>query len=196
MTPMARPVLHTSRFILRPFTEDDIPEVARLAGDRRIAEFTVNVPHPYSEDDARTWIGTHADGFEKGTLVNFAITDREAGALIGSVGLVVNRAHRRAELGYWVAVAHWNRGVATEAALAVLRYAFEELDLIRVEAMHLSDNVASGRVMEKIGMVREGVRRKHWKRRFAEGYDDIEFRGILADEFNSSPDPDPRPSAS
>ena len=77
------------------------------------------------------------------------------------MGLGISRAHGKGELGYWIAKDDWNRGYATEAARAVVRYAFDELGLRRVHAGHLVRNPASGRVMEKIGMRREGVWRQH-----------------------------------
>lgn len=172
-------MLKTTRLALRPFTEEDAPEVARLAGDRRVAEGTANIPHPYTEDDARAWIGTHAEGLTRGTLVNCAVTGRKDGTLYGAVGIVVNPAQKHAELGYWLGVPYWNRGYTTEAAAALVRHAFEEMGLLRVYAMYRTGNPASGRVMEKLGMAREGVMREHWKRRFDEGYDDLAFYGLL-----------------
>jgi RimJ/RimL family protein N-acetyltransferase len=62
-----------------------------------------------------------------------------------------------AELGYWIGVAHWNRGYCTEAAKAVLEYGFNSLRYHKISARHFVDNLSSGRVMEKVGMRREGL---------------------------------------
>ena len=183
---MTQPVLHTDRLTLRPFTLEDVPEVARLVGDQRVAEYTANIAHPYSEDDARSWIETHEERFEKGELVNAAITDRADGTLVGAVGIGLHPPHARGELGYWIGVPFWNRGYASEAARELVRYAFDAHDLNRVYAMHLAHNPASGRVLEKIGMKREGTLREHWKLRFEKGYSDIEYYGVLRGEFLSS----------
>jgi len=180
---MEQPVLETSRLLLRPFTLADAPEVARLAGDPLIADTTANLPHPYEEKHAREWIATHAERFAEGTLANYAVTDREDGTLYGTVGIVVDPDHDRGELGYWTGVPYWGRGYATEASRALLAYVFSERGLNRVLARHLTRNPASGRVMEKLGMRREGVMREQVRSKRGDGYDDIAIWGILAREF-------------
>ena len=104
--------------------------------------------------------------------------------LVGAVGLELQRDHDRAELGYWIGVPHRNRGYATEAARAVLGYAFETLGLHRVFAFHYSKNAASGRVLQKIGMTHEGRRRAH-PLKWGE-YLDNEVYGILRDEWRKT----------
>jgi ribosomal-protein-alanine N-acetyltransferase len=97
------------------------------------------------------------------------------------MGLVIHRSHDSGELGYWIGKPYWGRGYATEAAAAVLDFAFGPLALHRVEATHFTRNPASGRVMEKLGMRLEGVFRdahRKWGR-----YEDIAQRAILADEW-------------
>src|SRR5439155_2610391 len=118
---------------------------------------TLMIPHPYPDGAAEVWINKQRTADE----INFVITLRESGELAGAMGLIVNRDHARAEIGYWIAVPYWNRGYATEAGRAVVRYAFDELKLNRVFAEHFTRNAASGRVMQKIGMRREGTLRRH-----------------------------------
>jgi ribosomal-protein-alanine N-acetyltransferase len=175
------PTFTTERLILRPFALDDVPEVTRLVSDRRIADTTLNIPHPYDEGIAAAWIGTHAEVAERGDGLTLAVTDRDAGNVVGAVGLGISQAHRRAELGYWIAVAQWGRGFATEASRAVLDHAFTALDLARVVAHCLTRNEGSWRVMEKLGMQREGRLRAHvvkWDVR-----EDIWLYGILREEW-------------
>jgi RimJ/RimL family protein N-acetyltransferase len=155
--------------------------VNRLAGDRRIADTTLNIPHPYDESMALAWIGTHEEAAERGESVTLAITEK-GGSLVGAVALTINRAHQRAELGYWIAVPRWGRGYATEAASALVDYAFGTLGLRRVVAHCLTRNVPSSRVMEKIGMQREGMLRQHMiKWDVAE---DVALYAILRDEWS------------
>lgn len=189
---MSQPILRTERLVLRPFTLEDVPEVARLAGEREIAATTLNIPHPYTEDDAKSWIGTHATEFAAGTKANFAVTSKD-GRLLGAVGIVIAPKERRAELGYWTGRPFWNRGYATEASRAVLGYAFDDLALHRVHSRHLMGNPASGRVMEKLGMRREGVQREHSFRRGMP--EDMVLWGILRPE-HENPGSDPRFSCS
>lgn len=177
----APPTLRTARLVLRPFAIGDAADVQRLAGDPRVAATTLNIPHPYEDGMAETWIAGHAPGWEAGREVVFAIT--LDGALAGAVGLVIERAHRRAELGYWIGVPFWNRGLATEAARAVLDWAFESLALHKVLARHVPANPASGRVMEKLGMAREGLQRQHvWKR---DRFEDLVEYAILRPEWEA-----------
>src|SRR2546426_411287 len=165
--PQQQPVLRTSRLILRPFRPEDAPTVERLAGERAIADTTLNIPHPYPEGKASVWIATHALSWATGTLASFAITDGVAGTLLGAVGLKIVPEHNRGELGYWVAVSAWKQGYATEASAELLHLGFAVLGLHRIEAYHLTRNPASGRVLQKLGMRMEGIHRhavRKWDR--------------------------------
>lgn len=155
------PTLTTGRLVLRPYTLADASEVQRLAGAREIAATTLQMPHPYPDGLAESWIGTHAEAWEARRTLTLAVTLREAGTLIGTVGLALVMEDRRAEMGYWIGVPWWNRGYATEAARAVLDFGFGTLGLHRIMARHLARNPSSGRVMEKLGMTKEGVLRHH-----------------------------------
>lgn len=176
-----RPTIQTDRLVLRPFTLADAPDVQRLAGDRDIAWATLTIPHPYEDGMAEQWINTHQERFERGELVNFAITLHSDRSLLGSIGLSINQQYESAELGYWVGKPYWNQGYCTEAAKAVVQYAFAELGLNRVRASHLKRNPASGRVMQKIGMVYEGCRRQDVLKWGV--FEDLELYGILKSDY-------------
>jgi len=154
------PNLTTARLILRPFTLEDAPSVAALAGDRLVAETTQNIPHPYAHEDALAWIGCQSDRFEEGVEVVFAVERRQDNVLLGAIGLVLKPEHGAGELGYWIGVPFWGNGYCTEAANAVLEYGFQEMALHRIMARHFAKNPASGRVMQKIGMSFEGCLRQ------------------------------------
>jgi [ribosomal protein S5]-alanine N-acetyltransferase len=175
-----RPRLETERLVLRPFDLNDAPRVQLLAGDRAVAATTKNIPHPYEDGLAEQWIGAHQEHFERGQLVTFAIVLRDGSELIGAIGLTLNLAQERAELGYWIGKPYWGCGYCTEAGHAVLRYAFDTLCLHRVHAHHLSHNPASGRVMQKLGMRHEGRLRQHIKK--WDEFLDVEAYGILRSE--------------
>ena len=178
-----RPTLETERLVLRPFDLSDAPDVQRLAGAKEIASTTLNIPHPYEDGVAELWLSTHQGHFERSEMVNFAITLRESGTLIGAVGLGLNQRHERAELGYWIGVPYWNHGYCTEAARAVVAYGFEVLGLHRICASHFDRNPTSGRVMQKIGMTREGCLRHHVKK--WDAFEDLVYYGILREEYES-----------
>jgi len=161
MTDAPMPVLRTTRLVLRPFRLDDAPEVQRLAGERDIAASTLTVPHPYPDGAAEEWIATHAAAWAEDRLLTLAVTTPADDTLVGAVGLQLAMADRRAELGYWIGIPWWNLGYATEASRAVIGFGFTSLGLHRIMARHMARNPASGRVMQKLGMQREGVLRQH-----------------------------------
>ncbi|HEY1859612.1 MAG TPA: GNAT family N-acetyltransferase [Gemmataceae bacterium] len=153
-----QPVLSTARVLLRPFRLEDAPEVQRLACDREIAATTLRIPHPYPDGAAAEWIAGLASRYEKGESVAFAITRASDGVMLGAIGLDITREHDRAELGYWIGRPYWGNGYCTEAARAVVAYAFDGIGLNRITAAHFAHNVASGRVMQNVGMTYEGHR--------------------------------------
>jgi RimJ/RimL family protein N-acetyltransferase len=176
-----RPTLTTARLVLRPFVPEDAPEVRRLAGAAEVAATTLVIPHPYPEGAAETWIGGHAEAFDRRRQVDLAITLRDGGALVGAIGLVPDSRLETAELGYWIAVGHWGRGYATEAVCAVIPYGFATLGLHRIQAQHFLGNPASGRVMEKAGMRYEGIRRGAVRK--GDRFEDVAVFAALADDL-------------
>jgi ribosomal-protein-alanine N-acetyltransferase len=181
VAPLPQPTLQTERLRLRPFALPDAPAVKLLAGARDLAATTLNVPHPYEDGMAEAWIQRHAPAYEADEVATFAITLNTSGALVGAIGLTINRLHARAELGYWVGVRFWNQGYATEAAREVLRFGFEDLELNRIFAQHMVRNPASGRVMQKCGMRHEGRLKQHSKKWGT--FEDVDLYGVLAEEW-------------
>ena len=175
---MPRPTLTTERLILRPFALSDAPAVQRLASDREIARNTLLIPHPYPEGAAEEWILGHDDQSNNHI---FAIAPRDGGDVMGAIGLHVETYHRRAEIGYWLGVPYWGQGFVAEAAKAVVGYAFDELGMNRIFAFHFTRNPASGRVLQKIGMHREGTMRQHlvkWGEHV-----DVDYYGIVREDW-------------
>jgi RimJ/RimL family protein N-acetyltransferase len=173
-----RTTLTTHRLILRPFDLSDAPDVKRLAGHWAVADTTANIPHPYEDGVAEAWIGSHAEQFEQGTAIVFAITLKATGELIGAISLFsIRAAFGRGEMGYWIGVPYWSQGYCTEAAQALIRYAFDHLGMNRVFAEHMVRNPGSGRVMQKAGMTYEGTLRQHVKK--WDRYEDLAVYGIL-----------------
>lgn len=173
------PTLATERLVLRPFELADGPMVRTLAGAPEVALTTQNIPHPYLDGMAETWISSHLPAWEARDFLTLAVSVDGEG-LVGAVSLHLSLPHRRGELGYWVGLPYWNRGYATEAAAAVMEFGFDELDLNRVQARHMTRNPASGRVMQKLGMKPEGV---HRQLVFVRGsFEDIAVYGLLVSE--------------
>lgn len=176
-----RPTIETGRLILRPFAAADAEAITAIVSEREIAANTLSIPHPYERSMAEKWLATHEDAFARGESIVFALTERESGKLVGCVGLTIERDHRRAEIGYWMARNVWGRGYGTEGAAAVMRYAFEQLGLHRIYAHHLTRNPASGKIMRKLGMRHEGTLRGHVLKWGV--HEDLELYGLLRDDF-------------
>ncbi len=114
------PALKTERLVLRALCQRDVPVIVQLAGDRRVAENTARIPHPYSADEAEQFV---AQANRQNGSATFAIA--LDGVPIGACGIDVRQDG--AELGYWLGVPYWGCGYATEAVRAVIDYAFSEL---------------------------------------------------------------------
>ncbi len=176
-----RPTLYSRRLVLRPLTVTDAHAIHALVSAYEVALNTLSIPHPYPEGAAESWIGTHQPDFEAGREITWGITAREDGRVMGVISLRPVMAHRHGDMGYWLGVPYWNQGYMTEAARTVLDYAFGQMGLDRVYATHFARNPASGRVMQKIGMKREGCLRQHVLR--WEVPQDLIYYGILRDEW-------------
>ncbi len=144
-------VLETERLLLRRPTLADVKAIARLANDRRIAENTRRLPHPYAQDHAVEFVRTTA-AEDRGTA--FLIENNFTP--IGMVG-VDWRAPDAPELGYWLGVEHWGQGFGTEAARAVIDFTFEEFDTEHLLAGARVTNPSSRNILEKCGFQWSGV---------------------------------------
>ncbi|QWT84615.1 GNAT family N-acetyltransferase [Chryseobacterium sp. PCH239] len=156
------PVLQTERLILSQLEEKDIPFIVELLQHRIFSDLTSNIPYPYVENDARSWVKMSKEAFENNTGYTFAIRNKE-GQIIGAIGLH-DRDDDKAELGYWIGIPYWNKGYVTEAAKAIIDFGFNELKLNKIFATHFPHNPASGRIMEKAGMEQEAVLIKEMKK--------------------------------
>ena len=142
------PVLVTERLVLRPPHEDDIPELAELADNRRIAEMLGRMPHPYGEREARAHVESARQ--RGGAGCTYAVALAESGAFIGCAGL--HGGQQGLELGYWIGQPYWGRGYATEAAHALVDLAFRATAIQRLHASCRVVNPASRRVIHKCGL--------------------------------------------
>jgi RimJ/RimL family protein N-acetyltransferase len=171
------PTVVTPRLLLRAFSLADAQEVQRLAGDKRIADTTVTIPHPYSLELARQWIGTHAQLATDAKALTFAMTSISTGGMVGAISLLNPRKlDSRTDLGYWVGVEHWRRGYCTEAMQALITCTHQVLGLTRFTAQCMASNVASSRVMQKCGLVHEGTLKRHLLKNGI--YQDIDIYGL------------------
>jgi len=144
--------------VLRPFRATDVDSLASVANDRDIwLNLRDRFPHPYRRAHAEAFIA-HCESQEAPTNLAICVDDRA----VGSIGVVPGTDIERvnAEIGYWIGKPYWGRGIATDALRAMTRHAIDQYGLTRVFAIPFVDNVASIRVLEKAGFVREGLMRR------------------------------------
>lgn len=157
---LATPSLHTARLRLRPFTDADADALFALHSNTHVMRYWDSAPWN-ERDRADRFIAMCGGMADEGTGARVAIDRASDGVFVGWCVLTDwDPDFRSASLGYCLADAMWGHGYATEAAHALLRWAFDTLDLNRVQAETDTRNVASARVLEKIGFVREGTLRE------------------------------------
>ncbi|MGY3911111.1 GNAT family N-acetyltransferase [Aeromonas piscicola] len=146
----------SSALVLRPLLADDEAEVVRYCGDEALSRYTLNIPHPYPPEGARDWLVGSWRKAALGLGWSWAMTlpqGDEVAPLVGVISL-----HWNGELAWWVGVPWQNQGLATRAAQRVKSFAFDTLQLPALTARHMPGNLASGRVMAKLGMHYRGLR--------------------------------------
>jgi RimJ/RimL family protein N-acetyltransferase len=149
----------TPRLILRPAWPEDAPRLAAALNDPAIARSLAKLPSPYSERDARAWIGEPGDDPRLPRLLAFMRT-RGAPRLVGGCD-ITRKPDGGLELGYWIDRRHWGLGFATEATRAVIAIA-RAAGLGALRAVHFSDAPASGRVLRKLGFKATGRVEPRW----------------------------------
>jgi RimJ/RimL family protein N-acetyltransferase len=139
---------------LRPWRPDDAPAVLAACQDPLIARF-IPIPQPYTEADAQTFVQIRRRDWQTEDERSFAIVDAATGELIGSIGPFGHRA----TFGYWLVPQARGRGDATRALRLITDWTIATTEVIRLDLFTDIENDASGRVAERVGFEREGVRR-------------------------------------
>jgi len=170
----------TDRLILRPFELSDAEEVSRLCNNYNVCKGTLSLPYPYPVESALGWIPTHKENFDNDIAYEFAVTDKETGTLYGCISIMNKKGQNNGEAGYWFGEEFWGRGYATEALACIIEFAFNYKGFHRVYARHFESNPASGRVMEKVGMLKEGRHIDHVFK--ADKYENVISYGIVKED--------------
>jgi [ribosomal protein S5]-alanine N-acetyltransferase len=153
--------LQGERIIIRRLRMSDAEDLYRHLKSRDVSRWLMTVPYPYSKDEAVKFIRKSMVQWRQQTSYHFAILLKENGGLIGGCAFrLVDFEHECVGIGYWLGKKYWHQGYATETAKLLLHLGFDVLGLYRVYAGHIEPNAASGRVLEKCGMTREGVWRE------------------------------------
>ena len=162
MTKLELPHIKTERLIMSSPHVSDLEKIRSILNAKEdYSKNTVNIPFPYTIENAKFWLNIAEVGLKNQNQFIFAIRLKKTNELIGGIDLGVNKQFHKAELGYWLNKKHWNNGFATEATKAIINFGFKELNLKRIFATHFEANLSSGRVMEKAGMKKEGILKCH-----------------------------------
>ncbi|MDE2822328.1 MAG: GNAT family N-acetyltransferase, partial [Chloroflexota bacterium] len=138
------------------------------------------LPYPYERVHAEQFVAESFLRDWKSTPAFAVVLDN---AVIGGINLSIHKRRQMAEMGYSIARKHWGNGYGTEAVRAVVDWAFETFCLAKIHAVAIVDNKRSWRVMERIGMTREGVLRSEVPGRDSDQRLDMAYYGILREEW-------------
>lgn len=159
--------IETERTILRKLTKEDATNFYSLNLDEDVLKYTGD--KPFENLQTATDFITNYDQYEKYGVGRLAIIDKKTLEFLGWCGLKFSEDKNEYDIGFRFYKKHWNKGYATESAIACLNYGFEKLNLKRIIGRAMKENVASIKVLEKIGL-------KYEK--------DIEFEGKEAVLYN------------
>jgi [ribosomal protein S5]-alanine N-acetyltransferase len=186
MLPADVAELQTERLVVRLARHSDLPALLDINGDEQI---TRHLPYDTWRDmaDAQAWFDRATARHQAGDGRQFVIALRDTGQVIGACLLFrYDQANGRAEIGYLLGRRWWGAGYAQEATAALIRYAFEELGLRRVEADIDPRNLDSARLLERLGFSPEGVLRQRWNVKGRTS--DAAIYGLLREEWTAQAD--------
>ena len=177
------PVLETERLTLRKITMADIDDIYEYGSDLQVSKY-VGWPTHESIQDTKEFVGHIVKEYESECIGFWGIELKENQKLIGTIDFVSwQPKHKTAEIGYVLSRDYWGRGFTSEAAKEVLRFGFDHMELVRIQARCFLENIGSQRVMEKVGMTFEGVIRKGLFMK--DKHQDLKLYSILAEEFKN-----------
>ena len=173
----------TKRLLLKPYQHEFAGVIYPVVSQVEIADTMVTIPHPYPKENLSKWIDSIQIGNKKGIALEFAIfLKKNPDKYIGTCGLVsISNNHKKAEIAYFIDKNEWGKGYATEAAASMISYGFEELGLERIYGHCMSRNLASRKVMEKIGFQFEGTLRHGVKK--GEVFEDLALLAMIRPDY-------------
>jgi RimJ/RimL family protein N-acetyltransferase len=149
--------IETARLRLRAWREDDLTPYARICADPEVMRY---LSGPMTREQSEQQVSEFVRHWQERGFGLWAVEEKSSGAFIGFIGLLYHEdwseGEHRTEVGWRLARPFWGRGLATEGAMASLRYGFEELGLDLIISIAVPENLASRRVMEKLGMTLRG----------------------------------------
>lgn len=177
------PTLETPRLILRRIAMSDAKDIFAYSCDEEVARHVLWSAQK-SIGEAKEYCRFMMRKYRNDEPSSWGIIEKKTGKLVGTIGFMdYSEDNASVEVGYSLAHWLWNSGYMTEALSCVIDYAFESMDINRIEAQHELTNPSSGRVMEKCGMRHEG----HLRERICcKGvFRDVEMWGILRRDWKN-----------
>jgi ribosomal-protein-alanine N-acetyltransferase len=177
------PTLETARLLLRKMNHDDAQDLFEYASDPEVAKYTTWSTHQ-SLQDSRDFLRSVMEQYEMQTVASWGIVHKGNSRFIGTCGFISwSPHHARGEVAYALSRKYWGQGLMTEAVRTVIAFGFCTMQLNRVQAICEVENVASARVMEKVGMTFEGKLREYMF--FKEHYRNLKMYSILRGEWDA-----------
>lgn len=178
------PIFETERLLLRKIAATDLDDMFRYASDPEVTKYVLWDTHQTLED-TRQFLDYALEAYRNEDVSPWGIECKENGKFIGTIDFVSwSERHRTAEIGYTIGRPYWGKGYMTEAARELLKFGFEHMDLLRIQARCFPENIGSERVMQKLGMTYEGTLRQAMNLRGTQM--DLKQYSILREEFFSN----------
>lgn len=175
--------INTERLILRRFRESDTQDMYdNWASDDKVTKYLTWPPHQDLEV-TKSILADWIKQYEEDDYYQWAIVPKDYGKVIGSISVVsLSNMHEHCEIGYCIGRDYWGKGITTEALKALISYLFMEVGFQRLQAFHHSENIASGKVMQKAGMKYEGILRNYHKNLKGE-FVDCDFYAVIREDI-------------
>lgn len=176
------PILHTQRLDLIEIRQEHLSDIFKLFGDENVTRYYNLLPFQ-TEQDGQKLVDWFSSRFHEGLGIRWGIALKGNPHIIGTIGFNNYTKHHRANVGYDLQTAYWNNGYVTEALQAVIAYGFNVLEVNRIEAEVMQGNIASEKVLEKLGFQHEGILREWmlWNGR----YYDMTMLSLLGRDFRN-----------
>ena len=177
------PIIETERLLLRKITFNDADDIYEYTSDQLVSQY-VTWDHHETIMDTKGFIHFVNQQYTLKKLAPWGIEYKDNGKLIGTIDFVSwQPKHFTAEIGYVITRAYWGKGMTTEATKALIDFGFTKMNVVRIQARCMIENIGSQRVMEKCGMSFEGIIRKAI---FSKGKQhDLKLYSILKEEFET-----------
>ena len=154
---MTIPILQTDRLTLRLIEMQDAQALFEIASDENVTEYTYMITLHESIDDTEKWIERILDLYEKDGVIPFVVVDTHTHEILGCCFAWYLVKHARMDVGYFYKKSSWGNGFATEALQALIQFLCTSTNCVRIEATCDPENKASAKVLEKAGMIYEGL---------------------------------------